>query len=83
MQVALGKAIAVRCPGGDTRARWIADSFPSMPPDSFAWADGATFAREWERDLIARAELAGASKDDALAAYEAFHARLKKTRGFC
>ncbi|CAE7868801.1 KIN14E, partial [Symbiodinium microadriaticum] len=54
---------------------WIAASFPSMPADTFAWADGAAFAREWERDLVKRAELAGASKEDASAAYEAFHAR--------
>ena len=46
-----------------------------MPADTFAWADGAAFAREWERDLVKRAELAGASKEDASAAYEAFHAR--------
>eukprot|EP00435_Cladocopium_sp_Y103_P049290 s782_g14.t2 len=55
-------------------AVWLADSFPSLPSDTFSWADGPSFAREWERDLVARAELAGASKDDALRAYEAFHA---------
>eukprot|EP00435_Cladocopium_sp_Y103_P047875 s782_g14.t1 len=55
-------------------SRWLADSFPSLPSDTFSWADGPSFAREWERDLVARAELAGASKDDALRAYEAFHA---------
>eukprot|EP00439_Symbiodinium_sp_Y106_P001962 s5094_g1.t1 len=54
---------------------WIAASFPSMSADTFAWADGAAFAREWEADLVKRAELAGASKEDATAAYEAFHAR--------
>ncbi|CAE7520622.1 KIN8A, partial [Symbiodinium pilosum] len=54
---------------------WVAESFPAMPPDTFSWADGATFGREWEMDLVKRAELAGASKEDATAAYEAFHAR--------
>lgn len=62
--------------------RWLADSFPSLPPDAFAWADGASFAHEWERDLVARSELAGASKDDALRAYKAFHALGKKMAWF-
>ena len=65
----------------DQLTAWITASFPSMPSDTFAWADGATFAREWERDLIKRAELAGASKEDATAAYEAFHARVRAGQG--
>ena len=48
----------------------------------FAWADGATFAREWERDLIARAELAGASAADAAAAYEAFFDHISFRKGW-